>query len=239
MSQHQQHSMICPKCQCKCLILPYQCLYDADERLKDICIEDKPQLLNMVNSFILIGTEKDNGLLKNDCFHELCRSIKEAQQSANEENSDQENVIPYEASLANDQGKPAEFWDYLPSKWTALLRDMHFQNMYAAYLMYYHYTLQSISISSKDGEVKSVRNRSANNSRSTENIDLKEAKYLASVQLNIAKSFTAIFKREFLEKRKGEYCNEPDECSCGKRECPDCSGLKIEPNRGRPKAGAL
>lgn len=230
--------MFCPKCQCKCLILPWNTLHNADGRLKGIGIEERPELINMVNTFLLIGTNEENGILGQSCFDDLCRNIKDSQQDANDTS---EEIIEDEDTVMTEyEAEQKEFWYYLDDRWELLLKNMHFQNAYAAYLMYYYYVTGGASAkSTKDGDVSTTRARGANTSKSTENIDRDDSKRNAAIQLNIAKSYTAVLKREFIDKHPDLYCQKKEDCGCGKAECSDCSGLKATPVRKRPKAVAL
>ena len=220
-------NMICGKCQCKCLILPWDIIHGTDGRLAAMKIEDKPQIINMVNSFILIGTEEENGILGSDCFKSLCSNIIEAQKEAsdyNEENIEDENTPECE--------EEREFWFYLDSKWKTFLKDMYFQSMYSAYLMYYYYvTGTASSTSSKDGDMETKRLSGVNDGHGSKNIEYGISQKKASSQLSIAKSYGGIFKREFMDKHRGEYCNDIEvDCSCGKSSCGSC-GREAIPNR--------
>jgi hypothetical protein len=211
-------------------------LHETDGRTQGINIENKPQLLNMVNSFFLIGTKEENGVLTSDCFNELCSNIVTAQEQANEAN---ENLIEDEDTT---EETVVEFWDFLDEKWEYLLRSQHFQNAYTAWVMYYYFISSSASsTSSRDGEVRTNRNRSSENPKSTENIEYDDSRELAVTQKNFATGFTSILKREVLEKYPEWYCqeSEADKCGCGKIECSDCSGISAKPKRKRPRTVAI
>lgn len=211
------NGMICASCVCGCLVLPYSCLYDRDSRLQDMALNEKPQLINYVNSFILIGTGNMGGVLGQACFTELCTAIKDAEAQAS----------AYREEFPDSENQEAEFWYYLENdspNWYLLLRNDHFQNLYAAYCMYYFFATDADSETTKDGQIKHKRAGDKNNGSGSENITHADSNSKASVQLNIAQSFGAIFRREFMLKNWKKYSCLPSKgCGCYQHYSCGCS----------------
>ena len=219
-------SMICRKCQCGCLILDFNCLYGIHSKLKQICIEDKPELLNNVNNFILMGTNRETSVLGYECFQELCRSIKEAQRTADQINED------YVEGVNKDK---VSFKDYLPEKWLRLIDSQIFQNMYAYYILHYYYASgDAIGISTPQGEKLVTDSTNEVSKTGAKTIDIASWKIKAANAKNLAANYKGQVMQYIIKKHPEDYCLQT-KCGCGKEDCNDCSGLKKLPNRRRPK----
>lgn len=231
-------NMICSQCSCGCLILPYSCLHDRQGRLKDLKVENYPEILESVNAFVLIGDEYD-GILGHDCFMALCENIKQAQEQANE----------YSENIIDATGEQTQFWYYLDSKWDALLKNMYFQQLYAAYAMFYYYYLGiASSETSTIGDIKhKLQGSQVNDGDGGENIGLQDSNAKSQKMLTIAKKWTALFRKHFWNKSQNMYnCTDikchphidthEHKCSCKKSTCQSCNPYPEKPRVTRPRA---
>lgn len=226
-------SMICVSCGCGCRILPNQCLIDANSRVKSFKAYEKPEIANDVNTFILIGKAND-GLLGQNCFDALCAAIKEAQNEADDYR---------EANPNYEQNDPlAEFWNYLPTIWYNLLKNYHFVNMYAAYMVYYYYKLGFADAETLlDGDVQHNRSSNVNQNDGTKNITLTDAEKKASVAGATARGHYDAFINNFWKANKGAYnCLPPAACEPMTNciESRDGCGSNIK-SRKRPRPTAF
>lgn len=195
--------IICEACDCGCKILPYKCLYEKQARLKKLHIEEYPEILNAVNSFILIGDTEHEAILGQRCFDALCNDIKQAEQQAQQ----------YREDNIGDKSEKTEHWYYLSDIWRRVLQNSHFKNMYSAYAMYYYYALGiAVSETSRDGDVKHKRAGVDNSGEASENISLEESKSKQSASLGIARRYAALFKNNFLEKNRKSLPCLRDDC---------------------------
>lgn len=223
--------MICTSCDCGCLILPYRCIYDKQSNAKRLGIENRPELLNAVNAFILIGDLSTGGILGEKCFLELCADIKQAEGQAN----------AYRQDNPSATGELTEFWYYLSEQWRKMLKNGYFQSMYANYVMYYYYNLKiGSSETTLDGDVKHNRGSAGNDGEASQNIDLAENKAKEAVFLAHAQKYASMFKSLFLEPNLSDYpC--VDVCGCNLKTCgiPDKDGtIKIHRLK-KPRSTAL
>jgi hypothetical protein len=223
--------MICTSCDCGCLILPYRCLYSKSSKLKSLGIENKPELLNNVNAFILIGDLTTGGILGEKCFLELCADIKKAEGLADN----------YRQANPSATGEQTEFWYYLSANWSKLLKNGYFQSMYANYVAYYYYNSKAASSETTlDGDVKHNRGSAGNDGEASANIDLAESKAKESVFLAYAQKYASMFKALFLEANLSDYpCI--DVCGCNLKVCgiPDKDGtIKLHKPK-KPRSTAL
>lgn len=198
--------MICKSCTCGCLILPYYCLYEVNRNLKKIDIENKPELLNDVNAFILIGVNKKDGVLGEECFNVLCENIKQSHFKAQE----------YKKDNPSTDHPEGEFWFYLEDKWLKLLNSTYFQNMYANYLMWYYYSrAYAQSESSKDGDVQHSRPATGNDGEQSSNITMEENNSKGQYHKAAAIKYRTMFNRYFMDKNYNLYPCIPDYyCGC-------------------------
>lgn len=214
--------MICPACDCGCLVLPYKCLYEKNSNLKKLEIEKKPEILNAVNSFVLIGDLSTGGLLGEDCFMQLCENIKESYAQAEQ----------YRKDNPSSTNPETEFWFYLETKWYNLLKNGYFQSMYAAYCLYYYYNSGgATSETSADGDVIHTRTSTTNDGDGSQNINTSDADKKAATHLAYARKHAAMFKNLYLQKYISLYpCL--DICGCKNINCTGC----LIPNKdGTPK----
>lgn len=223
--------MDCPQCACGCRIIPTEYLEKMDGRIKSFKIDDRPELLNMVNSFILIGTSEENGILGPDCFDAMCEAIKTAQSQADTYNEDN---IEDSQTETNEEERNALY--YIEEKWKTLIKNGHFQNMYAAYVMYYYYLTGSAAArTTKDGDVSTSRTSGSNEGLGSENIELNDSSKKANIQLNLAQNYSTIFKRTFWDSKKAEYNCDRSLDDCGECENSSSTGLQVDPKRKRTK----
>lgn len=225
-------SAICIKCQCGCLILSYNCLHGVHSKLKQICIEDKPELLNNVNNFVLMGTNEETSVLGYECFMDLCSDIKMSQKMADNYNEDY---------VEGEGNKKKTHLDYMQDKWLRLINNQLFQNMYAYYILHYYYSSgDAIGVSSSQGE-KLVTDSGGSDMKQTgtKTIDIASWKIKATNAKNLAANYKAQVMTHIIKKYPNDYCQLNDKCSCGKRSCKDCSGLKKAPDRRRPKTVSI
>lgn len=120
------------KCKCECGCLPYsfKCLSDANERLRSICIENHPELVDMVHICDLQGEEcPDTGVYSGvlgKCYDELCEAIKTAQGLSDE-------------TFCDPDADNQDMIYFLPEKWQRLLRFSAFKSYYVNSLLYHYY----------------------------------------------------------------------------------------------------
>lgn len=223
-------NMICSSCSCGCFILPSSCLRGANRRIANFKADDYPEILEAVNTFILIGKNND-GILGIDCFNALCADIKSAQAKADAYR--EENVT------ATDE--KTEFWYYLSEIWYNLLKNNQFVNMYAAYVVYYYYSLGfAESETTLDGDVKHKRSSSSDQD-AAENIDIKAAGQKTAIQKAQAKGYYDAFINLFWNQNKSKYSCRPKVSDCEpaylQRGCSadgNCDVIKKKPFRPRP-----
>ena len=202
-------------CACGCHILPPVCLHQQDSRLKRINIGEKPEILNSVNTFILIG-KANNGVLGYDCFNELCAAIKRAQSEADEYAADNPNPARNDPKM--------DYLYYMPDNWKLLLLNPFFKQMYAAYALYYYYSQgHSDAETTRDGDVQHQRQGNLNLGDSTKNIDMAAAAKKTASAYNMAEGYFATFVNNFWLKNKHRYSCLPPENNCSPRgECFSC-----------------
>ncbi len=225
--------MSCQKCICKCQILSISCLEKADGRIKGMCLSDHPELIEMVDSLILIGTTEKGGILGQKCYNELCNEINKAEELAQQWN---------EANPSTDAPQGSRDF-YLPEKWKAFLNNPHFRNMYAAYIVYYYYISgNASSVTKKDGDINVSRSSGTNNGFGGKHIDYAESARRAKLQLSIAKQFQDVFMNTFWKSGQYTYdcrtlpCGCHDSCGCKK---DDCSKNKLPNKIKKRKSVAL
>lgn len=207
--------MICASCGCGCRILPARCLYDRNSRLKAVRIEDKPEITDAVDSFVLRGSTGD-GLLGFACFEQLCKAIKDAQKAANE----------YKQNNAGANDEQAEFWYWLPENWNELLNNRDFQAMYAAYALFYYYHLgYAAAETTLDGDVKHTRNGNLNQADGTKNIEYKESHSQSAIYRAAAYNYFAVFVNSYWKHNKHKFSCLPPKTHCPPAKhgpCIDC-----------------
>jgi len=213
-------SMIC-NCACGCYILPPACLYEQNSRLRAFKVAEKPEILDAVNTFILIG-KANNGILGLSCFNELCTAIKSAQTQAND----------YVASNPNIQrGDPeADYMFYMPAQWKLLLMNPFFKQTYSAYVVYYYYSLgYADSETTLDGDVTHQRQGNSNLGDSAKNIEMKNAAQKEAKSSNMAEGYFAAFVNNFWLQNKSKYSCLPPEKNCSpKGACFSCHVDRVE-----------
>jgi len=199
-------------------------------------MQEKPELLEVVNTFVLIGTD-GKALLGESCFNTLCDAIKAAQTSANNYRDANPNYA---------KGDPlAEFWAYLPTIWYNLLKNRHFVNMYASHIVYYYYKLGYADAETMlDGDVKNKRSGNVNLGAGSENITLVDADKKATQAGAVAKQHYDAFINNFWNKNKKAYNCSVDSCdttcnnivtNCNTNNVQDPC-IKHIPRRPRPTA---
>lgn len=222
--------MICSSCSCGCLILPSSCLRGANRRIQNFKADDYPEILEAVNTFVLIG-KNNNGILGIDCFNELCADIKSAQAKAD--------AYIFDNPSATDE--KTEFWYYLAAIWYDLLKNQQFVNMYAAYVVYYYYSMgYADAETTLDGDIKHKRSSSSNQDAS-ENIDQAISGKKSAVQKAQAEGYQDAFINLYWKNNKSRYAcrvkNDVCDTAIVNTSCntTDCNSYTKTIRRGRSR----
>jgi hypothetical protein len=224
--------MICKSCICGCYVLPPRCLEDADSRIKANKMYDKPEILNAVNTFVLIGVNgEEGGILGQDCFDELCSDIKQAEAQA----AAYREANPERTS----DDEMASFYFYMQEKWRRLIQSQYFINMYAAYVVYWYYRQgHADAETTRDGDINHQRGSSQNDNDGSRNISRSDADKRKLNQSTMADAYKSAFIFNYMDKYRSDYgCLPQKEKVCAKNcNCKDCSTGHIKPKRSsRPR----
>lgn len=208
-------SALCNNCEAGCIIVSDSTLIAIDSRIKPMCLDEKPEIRNYVDLFVLEGNSDVCGCIGENCFSELCAAIIKAQDEANAHND-------------LNPGENKKHLEFLEDRWLNLITNRFFKMMYAAYIVFYYYELgYGTSQVTPNGDVKDNSNTNQFAQRGI-SIGLKDAQSKANKQLIIAKTALKNFEEKFLDKNRTMYpclpqkkCNycQMVQCECEEEYC--------------------
>lgn len=221
--------MICKSCICGCYVLPPRCLEDADSRIKANKMYDKPEILNAVNTFVLIGVDgEQGGILGQVCFDELCSDIKQAETQAQ--------AYRQANPTAPSDDEKVSFYYYMQEKWRRLIQSQYFINMYAAYVVYWYYRQgHADAETTRDGDINHQRGSSQNDNDGSRNITRQDSDVRKMNQHSMAEAYKSAFLYNYMSKYSSDYSCLPSKSDkCAKDcDCKDCSTGHIKAKRSR------
>ena len=181
----------CKSCICFCWLVESSCIISYSELSESSLIRD-----NDINN----SNDDVGDLIGELCFEQLCASVSESVTAANAYNSDSSNT------------EKKTIFDFLPLKWSNILRNSHFKKYYSNRVAYHWFEGASITQLKKVGLI-TTSNDDEDFKNSFKHAAEKQRKRLSDSAANYASNAKTKFLKTFWDNCKEDYdCSE--DCGC-------------------------